>query len=45
MQSNIEVIKNEMTRKGYATSRWKPQLKRNLSKWGVDKDILHACDL
>ena len=45
LQHNIEVVKREMVRKGYAHSRWKPQLARHLSKWGVEQPVLHASGL
>ena len=45
LQHNIEVVKREMVRKGYAHSRWKPQLARHLSKWGVEEPVLHASGL
>ena len=45
LKENIAMIVREMSRKGYASSRWRPQLARHLSKWGVPKQILHEFGL
>ena len=45
LQHNIQVICQEMVRKGYVTSRWKPQLARCLTKWGGTRHQMMACGL
>ena len=40
LAANVGLIVREMTRKGFATSHWKPQLSHRLKRWGVPNHIL-----